>query len=188
MTLACRHPRASTVSGQSIWGPSLGFRSNSWPAGLGRQFILCPPIEAGATEIALIVIKTNEAIKAAVCFKMTSWVKKSASPERQARAKAARDGLAIRQIRPWASPSVQARPIGGLLRNGRVPRAPGLMSHKGHSRPKWPARVMSAFPPIATSERTCGDVRSVPQPEVTLVGKLAQAATARSIRWSTSPP
>ena len=36
-----------------------------------------------------------------------------------------------------------------------------LKSALGHFRPKWPARVMSAFPPIATIQRTSGEVRFV---------------------------
>ena len=33
------------------------------------------------------------------------------------------------------------------------------MSQLGHFRPKWLARVMSAFPPIATIQRTSEEVR-----------------------------
>jgi hypothetical protein len=37
-----------------------------------------------------------------------------------------------------------------------------LKSALGHFRPKSPARVMSAFPPIATIQWTSGEVRFVP--------------------------
>jgi hypothetical protein len=39
-------------------------------------------------------------------------------------------------------------------------------SAMGHSRRKWAVHPMSAFPPIATIERTCEEVRLVPMPEV----------------------
>ena len=39
---------------------------------------------------------------------------------------------------------------------------------KGPSLPKWAVQAVSAFPPIATIERTCQEVRFVPWTEVPL--------------------
>ena len=38
----------------------------------------------------------------------------------------------------------------------------------GQKLPKWAVHPMSAFPPIATVERTCEEVRSVPLPTVSV--------------------
>ena len=40
------------------------------------------------------------------------------------------------------------------------------MSLLGQSLPKWAVQAMSAFPPIATIERTCQEVRFVPQTDI----------------------
>jgi hypothetical protein len=42
----------------------------------------------------------------------------------------------------------------------------GLMSQLGQSLPKWAARRMSAFPPIATDLRTSLEVRFVPDSDI----------------------
>jgi hypothetical protein len=67
------------------------------------------------------------------------------------------------------------------------------MSQLGHFRPKWLARVMSAFPPIATIQRTSEEVRFVPTADIApVVGNNGRSHQLRQLQvkhpgfWMTS--
>src|SRR5712692_11442728 len=55
---------------------------------------------------------------------------------------------------------------------------PSLMSVQGQSLPKWVIRDTSAYPPIATAERTLRDVSSVPLTEVVHFHSITLSARA----------
>src|SRR4051812_4694473 len=53
-----------------------------------------------------------------------------------------------------------------------------LMSEMGQSRRFWPVRAMSAYPPIATNERTLLDVSNVPTTDIIPPVEAAEASAS----------
>jgi hypothetical protein len=58
------------------------------------------------------------------------------------------------------------------------------MSEMGPFRPKWAVRATSGLPPLATEERTLGDVSNVPLADIQLVadGDLGDVGILR-VSW-----
>ena len=68
-----------------------------------------------------------------------------------------------------------------------IAAAAHCMSLMGPFRPKWAVRATSGLPPLATEERTLGDVSNVPKAEAldwTIILPFSQLGGLHGAQWS----